>query len=916
MVTGISGSLIGAWFNVQANARSAAALPAQPSGASAAQGARQGPEVLPPWDPRGEIKALDDMRQSVMASGAFFDRDFGRFAELETGEDEKSLFALHQGLRRLFSLAEGASREDTSQLDRDFWNRRFQEGLAQFDDFFAGMALEGVSLVRGEALSRADSAVAIDRGQSRYVTGVIHNGAFDAEVDAFQGPTQFTITVRKNGIDTDVAIDLAAMGATPRTLDNVADHINAELDGAGMITRFERVKIGEPDENGIVAGNRFGFAIQGVLTERVSFSATGGAPAVYTAGVSGDGDAAAGQLSKFVDLAGGGAAAFAKRIEADPSVSETIGEDGEVSTTETANAFQTDGIARGPDGGLYVLGRSSAPVDGQAIRGEQDLVLMRYDSTGKRAWTRTLGAAGEAAGASLAVDAGGNVVVAGSITGGLGDTSEFGGEDSLLVKYSADGVEQWARRFGAAADDRALSVSTAADGTIFVSGQARSSLGGVANTGGADGYVRAVSAEGDTLYTRGVGTGAGDQAASATAIAADGGLVVAYADGGRAVVEKYAAGDDGTGAPVWTLDLGDLDGGRIGGLAIGDDGAIYLAGAAGASYAPGAIVTANAGGLDAMVTRIADGPSASVDYATFLGDASTNAASSVTASGGSVFIAGRTLGALPGATQSGERNAFAAGFDAATGAQQFATQVSGRGGISSAAGIAVDAQGDDTLSRLGLPTGALSYADTRAVTARSSVREGDHFFVSADGGRPRRITIEADDTMRSLTFKVNAALVLDGRADVRRSPEGDRLRIEPAEGVTITLSPGADGRDALEGLGLPAGEVRKRPDRSDEDAVSDTPKTFAMELPARLRIDDEISAAAAAEALTSAMSTVQRAYRDLTLDPALKQLLKDGAERRATGPAPEYLTNRLANYTAGLQRLQAGAGGSGTLALF
>ncbi|MGJ3233118.1 MAG: hypothetical protein ACFE0P_15115 [Oceanicaulis sp.] len=916
-----SAGLLGAWYGAQA-AQSLALTSSRASApqaqANTGQPTSRESGVLPPWDPRGEIVALDALRRSVLADGNFFDASYGRFADQEVSEDEKKLFALHQGLRRLQSLASAAGEKTAGDTDRSFWQRRFAEGLAQMDSYFDGLGLEGVSVVKGEDLSKAESTLAISRGRSEYLGGAVHTGAFDAPVEALADAMDLTITVRKNGVDTDIAVSL---GADPsRTLDDFLTAVNTELENAGMLTRLSRVRLGEPDENGIVQGNTWGFKIEGILTERVSFSGAGGQPAVYTAGISGTGDSAAGQLTKFVDLASGGTLDFSRRIEADPTVSETTGEDGETSSSETANPLSVLATARGADGEIYVVGQAASAVDGQQIKGERDLVLMRYDTTGKRVWTRTLGAAGEASGAALAVDSSGNVVVAGSVKGALGETTQLGGSDSLVVKFSADGVEQWARRFGGGADDRANTVSLGADGTVFVAGEAKAGFGGVASGGGSDGYVRAIAADGTTQFTRGVETGAGTERVKASAMAADGGLILASEVDGRAVLTKYAAGDDGTGAPAWRLDLGDMDGGRIGAIAVGDDGAVYLSGAAGANFQTGSQINANQGGRDAVLVKIGDaGASASVDYVSFLGSAEDNSASAVTVSGGSVYIAGKTSGALPGAAQVGDRNAFAAGFDAATGAVQWTQQVSGRGGLSEAAGVIVDPEGDGVLDRLGLPSGAVAYADSRVVTARSSVREGDHFFVSVDGGRKRKITIDADDTMRSLTFKLNAVLVLDGTSDVRRSSGGDMLRITPKEGVTVTLSAGKEGQDALSGLGLPEGSIRGKASllKRDEETTSDAPKVFALELPRTLSIADRDGALAAMEALSNAVAKVQRAHRELTLDPALKDLLEGPQAGRRGGTVPAYLQSQLANYSAGLQRLNGGGGGGGsTLALF
>src|SRR5690606_38106018 len=127
----------------------------------------------------------------------------------------------------------------------------------------------------------------------------IHDGDFDAEVAEFAGAAAFTITVTKNGGSTSAEIDLSGMGATPRTLDNVAAYINTQLEAAGAVSRFSRVKIGEKDENGIIPGSQFGFRITGVSTEKLSFASASGAPSVYVAGLSGPVDAATAQLTKI-----------------------------------------------------------------------------------------------------------------------------------------------------------------------------------------------------------------------------------------------------------------------------------------------------------------------------------------------------------------------------------------------------------------------------------------------------------------------------------------------------------------------------------------------------------------------------------------------------------------------------------------
>lgn len=909
----ISTDLITAYYNAQISQRVQTTFTGATRTSSSSQPSY---EALPPWDPRGEVAALENLRRSVLANGNFFDTSFGDFAELDATTDEKSLFSIYTGLRGLLSLSSASGEKTASDFDRSFWNNRFQDGMTQLAVFFDSLDLQGVSVMRGQELSKAESELKIALGTTEYTTGIVHSGDFDAEVANFTGDTQFNITINKSGVESTVLIDLAGMGATTRNLDNVADYINSQLSANGYLTEFERTKIGEEDEDGIIAGNNFGFKIIGTLTEKVSFSPVTGANAVYLAGTSGIGDDSTGTLTRISDVAGGGTVDYTRRIEADGTVTETTSEEGETTTSTEENGLDIMSMARGDDGGLFVVGTTAHAVDGQTLKGESDLVLIRYDSTGKKLWSRVLGAADTASGASVTVDPNGDVIVAGSVTGTLSDTTEIGGTDSLVVKYSADGVEEWVHRFGATSDDQINSVSVGADGTIYLAGEANSSIGGVTNTGGTDGFIRALDSNGTLLYTRSSGTGTGTQTAEATAIASDGGLIVASEEDGQAVLRKFAAGDDGTGTPVWELNLGDLGSGWIGDITVDENGDIYFAGAAESGFAPSGPLTANSGGRDAVIVKISDGASATVDYTTFLGNADDNSATDITVAGGNIYISGKTSTAIAGATQTGDRNAFAAEFDAATGAFNWIQQISGRGGISSAESIVVDTTGDSALDRMGLPTGDLIFSDSRVITERSSIREGDHFYIAVDGGRKKKITIEAGDTLRSLTFKLNAILLLDGRADVRRSLTGESLVIEPRDGITVEFIAGAEGEDALAGLGLPAGAVTGKDltGSSNDDKTSDAPKLFALEIPQTLDISSLENARLASELINSAIIEIQAAYRYLTRDPALDDLFsRDGPGKRG-GTVPAYLQNQLANYSAGLERL--GSGGSSTLGFF
>ena len=195
MIGGLSGDVLGAWFSAQNAARNAASNTRAP--VQQTLGSTRDKSVLPPWDPRGEITALDTIRRSVLANGRFFEAGSSRFSGLNVSSDEKKLFEIYSGLRALQSLAAAASERGASQTDLNFWNRRFQEGIEQMSGYFSKLQLDEISVLQNRNLTRAESEVAVKRGISEYTTDIIHRGPADQEVAAFAGDTQFTVSVRQ-----------------------------------------------------------------------------------------------------------------------------------------------------------------------------------------------------------------------------------------------------------------------------------------------------------------------------------------------------------------------------------------------------------------------------------------------------------------------------------------------------------------------------------------------------------------------------------------------------------------------------------------------------------------------------------------------------------------------------------------------
>ncbi len=876
----------------------------------------------PPWDPAAKTPDENALARRALADGRFVDRTLGEFSDIDAPRDQKRLFALHQGLKKLWAIAGEAEAGGVTDARRALLDRRFQEGLGQVKGFVADTPFDALVMRAGLDRETADAGVAILRGGETYTGGLAHEGAFDEPVASLAGAVAFTITARRpDGSDTVVDIDLADMGATPRTLDAVAAHINTALETAGLSTRFERVKLGEPDDNGVIAGQSFGLKIEGLSTEKLTLSAADASPAATLVGLSGSDDGArAGQVTRFSDLdAGAPLVAPSRRLEAYGGPVEDTTDDALASVrafeaktgaviapvAETSSA--DDGAlaladvsvaaARAtPDGGLVVALTSPGVLDGgpEARATGGDVTLAKYDSQGGLVWSRVLGAGEAARPADLAVTAEGAVIVTGTVSGALGDTLARGGDDAFVAKYDVDGTEAWVQRFGTSGQDTPARVSVDAAGAVFVSGATSGGIDGAVNAGGTDAFVRAFSDDGTPSWTRQMGGAGGD---SAPAVAVSGGHVyVATVSDGVAVLEKFAA-TDATSPALWSHALGALDGGQIRAIAV--DGAnVYVTGSAGAGADLVADAGGGLGGRDAFVALVTDSGASAVRSATSLiGGAGDDAANDIQILNGAAYVAGDTRSDLAtgDALATGQR-ALLARLDA--GAVTWTQDVSGRDGAASGAAVALSATGASALDLLGLPTGAVSLRDSEAVTARTSARAGDSFTLRIDGGRAQTITLAADDTLQNLALRIQNTLLVAGKATATSSSDGAGLRIAPREGVRVTLERGPAGQDLLAALKLTPGEIEK-PAEQDEDEIEI--ERYALGLPEALSLSDKEGATSARAAISAAMTAVRDAYRDLTIDPEIKRLLS--GDSKPLGPPPAYLTAKIAAYQDALVRI-------------
>ena len=882
-------------------------------------------QPTPPWSSTVVAPKQDALVRAALGGRKLINEGAAQLDMKSAPADYRRLFALYQGLDTLNALTNRAATKGVSTLELAQLNKRFSAGLAEVGSWLSAAEFDAVRMVQGTAKSISKTTAATPRDSAVSITGPIHEGAISTPVAAFQGDVRFDITIKvpvgvTDSLTTAVPIDLAGMGAQPRTLDNVLTFINTQLETAGFATRIGREQIkAEPrtmQVNGktvtLPAGpDKWAMAIRGNSTETVGFTAAETSDAVYV--VQSAGAAGGNQVLKFQSDGGTAPTPTAG------GVGETQWVDGRLSQDDLPDGVQNvRASAVGPDGSLWMVADVTAGPDSQPIKGVQDVALMRYDTAGRLVATRTLGAASSASGYAIAIDADGNVAVAGSVTGSLNTSKTDAGKagevagvaDSFVTVFNKDGEEQWSQRRGARAADEATSVSFGADGTVYIAGRAKSAVTGASPVGGWDGYVQAFKA-GEPYPTAGItvkttataqfGTASDD---SVDAMTIDGSnLYTAGVEDGRAVVRRFTLDAAGVPTLASTRDLGVISG-DIAGVAVSGGQVILTGTSRDSGLSAGTVTSAHSGGKDVFIATLSSDLTASAgDRLTWHGGAGDDTAADVKVHNGKVWITG-VADRDPAAEATDPTKGYLARIDPLSGAVEYEKTWSGDGDQARPMTLAVASNGASVLDRLGLPKGEIDQSDSKRLIDATSVRVGDRFYVSPpDGGRAVSVTIEAKDTLATLARKIEIASA--GKLKVTVASEGGAVTGKVGETTTTTggfqrlsitardgkaggvLTAGETGRDALAGLGLSPGYVGS-------SVGDDVIKTFGLDLPAGLNLGDAVSVKTAGERLQAAMKAVRDAYR--ALDPAT-------AAPAANGPVPAYLTAQLANYQAALARL-------------
>jgi len=863
--------------------------------------------------------------------------------------DYKKLFATYQALNTLSALAARSSEKGVTDSELKRLQAVITKGLAEVTSYTQNVTLEQGRLTAGTVMSSDRSTVGVPKNVYGYVSDTIYSGQSDDVVPKFEGNVSFDMAVKRFGVTTNLTMDLADMGATPRTMSNVVTFMNAKLKAEGFETSFavDR-KIGDTrtvQVNGQAVklpatGDDFALRIKGDSSEQLTFSASTPSPAVYITTAAGDPDpdddtktkdaVIENTLTKYSAAGGGqpGGKVFSETLQ------------GTISSVRKTVA--------GADGSIYMLADVTKDISSQVIKGEQDVALLKYDSAGHLLYARSLGATDSASGLSLAVSTDGSVAVAGSITGRLqgavngpiNSDAATGLTDSFVTRYDAKGDEAWTVRRGGLLEDEATALAFGSNGVLYVGGRSKSDLPGTTGTaggGGYDSYLTAFATDVNgtprALFTNKFGGAEND---SVTDIVVNGSqVIVGGKESGNAVLRSFtvaptvvtenATNVDSNGIVTTTpvnytktatltagavRDLGSLKGGDLAGLKI-DGGQLYVGGytSNGALDIQNA-TTAASGGSDGFVGRVSlDLSDTSADTLAYYGGTGDDTVTGMAVADGSAWLVGSAGKDLEGQATVGEKDGYVAQIDVATGGVSWSQRLTGKDGFATPTSISVDKAGASSLDLFGLPKGTMDYTQSERVVSATAARAGDTFQIrTRERGTLATITIDAKDTLETLADKIKRASGF--RAKVEQSSDGNarKLKISPAFNTsTVEILAGKGGTDVLQALGLAAGVVRSTKTENGKAVSADGGgPVFGLQLPPEVDLLSEAGRKNASSVLTRSMSAVRTAYREIA-DIALGLNTSASSTAGKTGgTVPAYLKNQISNYQAALNRLTGG----------
>ena len=836
----------------------------------------------------------------------------GGSASAETQADNQNLFTLYNAISSLGTLAGIAQQPGLTSGEIAGYNAQFQTGLSQVESFINSTTFNNLTLQTQQPSSSVTGTASVPL-PAFALTGstLVSDADLNNPLPNVSPSDSFTVGITKGGTTTNVNIDLSQIRG-PLTLDNIVTYTNQQLAADGFTTQFQQTMTSGTIENvqdaswGISINPGVGETVSlssaqatPALYVSGTTGSTTGTPANSTTGQAAVPADNQGSITTLTNLSGTpqslGTTTVAPSTGTTTVQSSVVDSQGNVyvvgnatgnfgsqlnqasqdvylskynsagdlvwsqllGSTGTSTAYS---LALNPQGGVVVAGSSTEPLTTTSIAdGNTDSFVASYDANGDQNWVQQIPTLSNNQANAVTVNSQGNVYIGGSVSGviGSGQTSS-GGTNAYLAELNSSGQIVSENQFGPSGNDSVAATAMTSSGDLLVASQQNGDAilssyagGDITSTptwqmdlgslnGGA---ISGLAVSGNQIYLSGT--------TSNTALTAGGQATVAVPSSGNTEAFVFNATDNGTSATANTVSyVGTATGSTTGGgVTVGPDGTVYLAG---------------------------------TTTGTFAGQERTVA---------------------------GVNNAFVAALSS-NGTVDWTNQYGGADGQSTGTSVAVDSTGASVLNALGLPTGTVNINQSVALTSNTTLQAGDLFNLQTEGtgGRTSTITISQGETLQELVDDVNSELLSSGTASIAYTANGGQtLKITAKPGATISLQAGPAASDALGRLGITPGVITAPAKAGSTASTSSTSATssssakpvYGLGLDTLIDISSTGDAGVAKVSLQNVLDTIQNIYQKTNTPPSSASSTSSASQ--SSGTVPAYLQSQIANYSLALQ---------------
>ncbi len=143
-------------------------------------------------------------------------------------------------------------------------------------------------------------------------------------------------------------------------------------------------------------------------------------------------------------------------------------------------------VAVDASGNTHVIGSTAGEFGGQTNAGGTDICLTKFNAGGTQVWVCLWGSALDDAGCDVVADAAGNPCALGMTQGAFDGQTNQGAYDLVLIKLNTAGNRAWTRIWGSASNDFARGLAQDAVGHLWAAGFTESAFDGQASVGDCD----------------------------------------------------------------------------------------------------------------------------------------------------------------------------------------------------------------------------------------------------------------------------------------------------------------------------------------------------------------------------------------------------------------------------------------------